>query len=136
MIAATTFSVEEALEGAHFKVEGWSGAAVQIVVRELSREPETLMAEGNVIMKEVVFAPPYETRRFGMLPAGTYVVEVTVAGTLKNLLGPHHCTLPLANRWTTPAAWEEAPMNQPPGGDYEILDYKLPEGIELLGQRI
>jgi hypothetical protein len=55
---------------------------------------------------------------------GPQRIALTVAGTPRNLLGPfHNPSKPRMRAW--PAAWAEFPKNQPPGADYDLLDYGM-----------
>ncbi|MFW5835366.1 MAG: hypothetical protein ACOCU3_00270 [bacterium] len=60
-----------------------------------------------------------------MLVTGDNKVEVIVYGSHKNLLGPHHN---VGRRGiTTPWDFKRAPDIQPPGEEYDQLDYGLME---------
>jgi hypothetical protein len=57
-------------------------------------------------------------------------VEVTVIGTLKNTLGPHHGNPPLGA--AGPSAFQNAPNSGPPAGDsYSTVPYGLAEPYVL-----
>jgi len=55
---------------------------------------------------------------------GANRIEVTVVGTLKNTLGPHHGQPPLGAAW--PASFQKAPQSgPPPGSQYDTVAYGL-----------
>jgi len=57
-------------------------------------------------------------------------IEVTVIGTLKNTLGPHHSGTLRGSAW--PASFQKAPENGPPAGkEYDTIDYGLFEPFAL-----
>jgi len=57
-------------------------------------------------------------------------VAVTVFGTLKNTLGPHHGNPPLGSAW--PGMFTKAPkVGPPPGANYHTVDYGLFEPFVL-----
>jgi hypothetical protein len=69
-------------------------------------------------------APPWACDLKSALKRGTNVVEVTVFGTLKNTLGPHHGKPALGAAW--PASFHQAPASgPPPGAEYSTVSYGL-----------
>jgi hypothetical protein len=57
-------------------------------------------------------------------------VDVTVIGTLKNTLGPHHGKPALGAAW--PAGFQKGPNSgPPPGADYSTVAYGLFEPFVL-----
>jgi hypothetical protein len=57
-------------------------------------------------------------------------IEVTVIGTLKNTLGPHHGNPPLGTAW--PGSFQKGPNPGPPAGDrYSTVAYGLAEPYVL-----
>jgi len=57
-------------------------------------------------------------------------VEVTVIGTLKNTLGPHHGNHALGSAW--PGMFQQGPKDgPPPGRDYSTVRYGLFEPFQL-----
>jgi hypothetical protein len=75
-------------------------------------------------------APPWECEVTRLLRRGENAVEVTVVGTLKNLLGPHHNNPGLGAAW--PAAFRSAPdYGPPPGERYSTVAYGLFEPFAL-----
>jgi hypothetical protein len=73
--------------------------------------------------------PPYHSDITGMLKQGANKIEVTVIGSLKNLLGPHHNN-PKPG-FVSPWIWRNV-KSYPPGKDYQMLDYGLFEDFTLL----
>ena len=66
----------------------------------------------------------------GTVQPGANRIEVTVIGTLKNTLGPHHGNPALGTAW--PAMFQKAPAaGPPPGKDYSTVGYGLFEPFEL-----
>lgn len=71
-----------------------------------------------------VTAPPWEADVTGLMRRGLNVVEVTVIGTLKNTLGPHHARPGLGSAW--PGMFQKGPEGGvPPGEDYATVAYGL-----------
>jgi hypothetical protein len=69
-------------------------------------------------------APPWECTVGQGLRTGANVVEVTVFGTLKNTLGPHHGNPPAGSAW--PGMFKQGPaVGPPPGGSYSTIAYGL-----------
>ena len=78
----------------------------------------------------VVAWQPYEVNVTPLLQAGANRIEVVVYGTLKNLLGPHH---PPINRGLTgPNSFRKAPVNTPPGAEYDQEPYGLFDEFQVL----
>jgi hypothetical protein len=62
---------------------------------------------------------------------GANTIEVTVVGTLKNTLGPHHGDPPLGTAW--PSMFQKGPSpGPPPGGQYSTVGYGLFEPFVLV----
>ncbi|MGB9626955.1 MAG: hypothetical protein ACPMAQ_19040, partial [Phycisphaerae bacterium] len=77
-----------------------------------------------------VSCPPWECDVTDRLKVGQNVIEVTVIGTLKNTLGPHHGKPALGAAW--PAAFHVGPNpGPPPGADYSVVGYGLFEPFVL-----
>ena len=74
--------------------------------------------------------PPYEAEITRLLKPGHNTVEVTVIGTLKNTLGPHHGNPQLGTAW--PAMFQKGPSpGPPPGKEYSTVGYGLMEPFVL-----
>jgi hypothetical protein len=73
---------------------------------------------------------PWECDVTDFLRPGTNTVEVTVIGTLKNTLGPHHAGKVVGTAW--PGMFHQGPATgPPPGAAYHTLDYGLFEPFVL-----
>jgi hypothetical protein len=73
---------------------------------------------------------PYQVDITGQVTAGSNEVEVRVYGSLKNILGPHH--LVRRRGIVTPWSFKYAPEQQPPGNEYDLLDYGLMGDFRIL----
>jgi hypothetical protein len=77
-----------------------------------------------------IVAPPWECDVTRLLKRGDNEIEVTVIGTLKNLLGPHHGRPPLGSAW--PGMFQSGPKDGPPPGlGYSTVSYGLFEPFVL-----
>jgi len=75
-------------------------------------------------------APPWECDATKLIRRGANSVEVTVIGTLKNTLGPHHRNPSLGAAW--PGSFHQGPASGPPPGDqYSTVAYGLFEPFVL-----
>jgi len=75
-------------------------------------------------------APPWRCDVTEQIKRGENSVEVTVIGTLKNTLGPHHGKPTLGAAW--PHAFQIGPaFGPPPGGSYSTVGYGLFEPFVL-----
>jgi hypothetical protein len=75
-------------------------------------------------------APPWERDVTKQIKRGENTVEVTVIGTLKNTLGPHHGKPALGAAW--PSAFRVGPSPGPPPGEaYSTVGYGLFEPFSL-----
>ncbi len=69
-------------------------------------------------------APPWDCDATKQIRKGANSVEVTIVGTLKNTLGPHHGKPALGAAW--PSAFQQGPQNgPPPGAQYSTVGYGL-----------
>ncbi len=66
---------------------------------------------------------PYELDISEYIHPGENEIVVTVYGSLKNTLGPHHFVT--RRGFVTPWSFNDAPGSQPPGNEYDLLDYGL-----------
>ena len=79
----------------------------------------------------IIYSAPWTLDVTGLLGSGRNEVEVTVVGTLKNTLGPHHGNPSLGTAW--PAMFQKAPNpGPPPGSGYSTVAYGLFEPFELI----
>jgi hypothetical protein len=76
-----------------------------------------------------IFASPGELRIDKYIKRGENTITVTVIGSLKNLLGPHHSK---RNGIVTPWSFKYAPEDQPSGVNYDLLDYGLMEPFRVV----
>jgi hypothetical protein len=80
-----------------------------------------------------IFRPPFELDITDSIRPGQNEVSVTVFGTLKNTLGPHHNNPPLGTAW--PGMFQKGPEgNYPPGSSYSVVGYGLFEDFKLLSR--
>jgi hypothetical protein len=69
-------------------------------------------------------APPWQCEVTSELANGANTIEVTVIGTLKNTLGPHHGNPALGTAW--PGMFQRGPESgPPPGAQYSTVGYGL-----------
>jgi len=74
---------------------------------------------------------PWECEVTDWIKPGTNKIEVTVVGTLKNTLGPHHSGLIVGKAW--PNMFEKGLESGPPSGDkYHTIGYGLYEPFVLI----
>ena len=79
-------------------------------------------------------APPWECDVTKLIKRGDNAVEVTVIGTLKNTLGPHHGKPGLGSAW--PGMFQKGPNPCPaPGEQYSTVGYGLFEPFVLRQER-
>ena len=71
----------------------------------------------------VIISQPYELDVTNLVKKGENTISVSVYGTLKNLLGPHHIGVVRGTAW--PSSFQSAPENMPAGSDYDLIDYGL-----------
>jgi len=78
-----------------------------------------------------IFSAPWTLDVTKLIRPGTNDIEVTVVGTLKNTLGPHHGNPPLGTAW--PSMFQKAPNpGPPPGASYSTVGYGLFEPFALV----
>jgi len=99
------------------RLDRWNGSAAKILV--------------NGEEAGVIGSPPYELDITAFTRAGINRIEVTVYGTLKNLLGPHHNVT--RRGIVTPWSFKYAPEKQPRGDDYDLYEYGLFSDFSVLG---
>ena len=79
----------------------------------------------------VIYSAPWTVDATPWIAAGDNTIEVTVVGTLKNTLGPHHGDPPLGTAW--PAMFQKGPSpGPPPGSQYATVGYGLFEPFALI----
>ncbi|MBN2022333.1 MAG: hypothetical protein JW809_06020 [Pirellulales bacterium] len=110
-----TFSVAKP-EGAYRVALGrWHGSVARVTV---NGQPAGYISHA-----------PWELDATKWIRAGRNTVEVTVIGTLRNTLGPHHNGRCVGSAW--PSAFWGAPKSLPPGESYSTLSYGLFEPFVL-----
>ncbi|MHC4475019.1 MAG: glycosyl hydrolase, partial [Planctomycetota bacterium] len=71
-----------------------------------------------------IYYRPWERDVTELITAGDNTIEVTVIGTLRNTLGPHHGNHELGSTW--PSMFTKAPETGPsPGSKYQTIGYGL-----------
>ncbi len=111
------FCVDSKAPRSFIRLGRWNGSVARVRV--------------NGDLAGYISAPPWELDVTAELITGVNRVEVTVFGTLKNTLGPHHNNPPLGSAW--PAMFHAAPEQGPPrGGYYQTVGYGLFEPFALL----
>jgi len=61
---------------------------------------------------------------------GAHTIALRIVATPRNLFGPfHNSTKPRMIAW--PGAWSDFPEHQPPGTEYDLLDYGLMEPFRV-----
>ncbi|MGC4234707.1 MAG: glycosyl hydrolase [Niabella sp.] len=78
----------------------------------------------------IIFSEPGNLNITKYLKKGINMIDVTVTGSLKNLLGPHHKS-PKPGQ-ATPFLWRNISF-YPPGNDYDTYDYGLFVDFEIRG---
>lgn len=107
-----TFKANEVGQNICFdlKLKSWGGSVAKVAVNDV----ETGYAYSSI--------KPFELKGFH---EGDNTVAVTVIGTLKNLLGPHHNGPVRGSAW--PGMFQKAPKQQPAGDRYDAIEYGLME---------
>ncbi len=99
-------------EGGRYRVRlgRWYGSVARVAVNG--------EAAGHLV------SAPWECDVTAKIRPGKNTIEVTVVGTLKNTLGPHHNNPPLGI--AGPGSWDAAPAEGPPAGaQYATVAYGL-----------
>lgn len=78
----------------------------------------------------IIYHKPDDLDITDLVKEGDNIVTIRIVGSLKNLLGPHHNVR--TRDFVTPWSFKSAPETQPPGEEYDLLDYGLMEDFELL----
>ena len=78
----------------------------------------------------IIQQPPYQADITDYIVTGENRMEVTVYGSPKNLLGPHHNVTRYGI--VTPWSFKNAPDIQPAGKDYDLFDYGLMDDFIIL----
>lgn len=102
----------EDLESANFvfRTGRWQGALAELLVNNQSAG--------------YLLSCNDEINLTSWLRPGRNEIRLVIYGTLKNTLGPHHLSPPPGRAW--PDSFRKAPEDgQPPGSEYNVLDYGL-----------
>jgi hypothetical protein len=111
-----TFQVDAKTDRARVRLGKWYGSVAKVTV---NGKPA-----GNI------YTAPWTLDVSSLIKKGENTVEVSVVGTLKNTLGPHHGNPGVGSAW--PGMWHQAPNpGPPPGANYHTLDYGLWEPFTL-----
>jgi hypothetical protein len=113
---AQTFEIDDAEGSWRVEVPDWLGTVAALTV---NGRPAGLFV-----------GPPYELDVSGLLRPGRNEIVVTVYGSLKNHMGPHHAGAIRGAAW--PSQFETAPERQPSGAAYDVISYGMREGFRLL----
>jgi hypothetical protein len=92
----------------------WNGTVAEVKVNGQKASP--------------IAFPPYTSDISSLIKPGINIVEVSVVGSLKNLLGPHHNN-PVKG-FVSPWIWRNV-NRYPSGKEYQMLDYGLYEDFSL-----
>ncbi|UCC22389.1 MAG: hypothetical protein JSW23_11525, partial [Planctomycetota bacterium] len=110
------FNISEATGRYHVRLPSWYGSVAKVVV--------------NGEAAGYIWHQPWELEVTEQVKAGRNSIEVTVIGTLKNTLGPHHGEPSPGTAW--PGMFRNGPRTGPPAGEqYETIGYGLFEPFEL-----
>ncbi len=78
-----------------------------------------------------ILSAPWSVDVTPWMTPGANTIEVTVVGTLRNTLGPHHGDAPLGSAW--PSMFQKGPNpGPPPGAQYSTVGYGLFEPFVLV----
>jgi hypothetical protein len=104
------FSVEKPVGRFLVTLPNWCGSVAKVAI--------------NGKPAGFIDAPPWECDATKFVKRGQNEVEVTVIGTLKNTLGPHHGNPALGAAW--PSSFHVGPSpGPPPGANYSTVAYGL-----------
>ena len=114
---AETFQVQEPAREYRVQLKRWYGSVAKVRV---NGEPAG-----------IVMSAPWTADVTKWIRPGANLVEVTVVGTLKNTLGPHHGDPAPGTAW--PAMFQKGPSpGPPPGNEYSTTGYGLFEPFVLV----
>jgi hypothetical protein len=108
------FNIEKADGRWEVDLGKWNGTMAEVSV--------------NGIQAPIIAFPPYQSDISGLMKPGLNKITVTVIGSLKNLLGPHHNN-PKAG-FVSPWVWRNI-KSYPAGKEYQMIDYGLMEDFIL-----
>ena len=111
-----THSFSDVPERVVVQLGDWKGTVAEVRVNN----------QPSIIIQQ----PPYQADVTDWLVAGDNKVAVIVYGSNKNIMGPHHN---ITRRGIVrPGDFLSAPVVQPPGKEYDLLDYGLMEDFKIL----
>jgi hypothetical protein len=113
-----TFNIEKPAARYEVGLGEWKGTVAEVSV--------------NGTPAGTIAYPPYRLDVSGLMREGNNTVTVTVIGSLKNLLGPHHNNPPTG--MAISPFWRGV-KGCPPGTEYQILPYGLMGEVGLYGNR-
>lgn len=111
-----SFSIAQPYDYYEVRLNDWKGTIAEVTVND---QPAGTIAY-----------PPYNLDISKLISKGENRITVTVTGSLKNLLGPHHNNPP--SGMAISPFWRGVPLN-PPGKDYQILEYGLMQDFRVYG---
>jgi len=100
------------------KLNKWSGTVAEVYV--------------NGTKAGIIGYDPYQLNITPYLKEGSNNIEVSIIGSLKNLLGPHYRNP--APGLASPGHWKNI-REQIPGLNYQMMDYGLMEDFSLFGEK-
>jgi hypothetical protein len=104
------FAITKPAGAYHVQLTRWHGSVAKVTV--------------NGRAAGVVVSAPWSLDVTRLVRPGANTIEVTVVGTLKNTLGPHHGTPSLGTAW--PSMFQKAPNpGPPPASDYSTVAYGM-----------
>jgi hypothetical protein len=111
-----TFTVVEPSGEFQVQLGPWKGAVAEVWVNGKNA--------GNIGWA------PYQLDVSRFIQKGENLVEVRISGSLKNTLGYHHV---VQSGWIdSPFSWNQGPVKQPSGSEYQFLDYGLFKEFSLM----
>ncbi len=108
MTYSKDFRIEKPEGSYRIDLDNWKGTVAEVRV---NGKPATVIA-----------FPPYSTDVTSLIQPGVNKVDITVTGSLRNLLGPHHKNP--APGLSSPGHWKNISV-YPAGKDYMMYDYGL-----------
>jgi hypothetical protein len=110
------FRIETVSGNYRVQLGDWKGAVAEVWVNGKHA--------GNIGWK------PYELDVTKFIQPGDNGIEVKISGSLKNTLGYHH---KVQTGWIdSPFSWNQGPVKQPAGSDYQFLDYGMSGEFKLV----
>ncbi|MGC9342424.1 MAG: glycosyl hydrolase, partial [Bacteroidales bacterium] len=110
----STFEMKKPLK-AMIHIQDWTASCITVKVNE---------------SEDILLWTPYKLDISPWLKEGENRLSITLFGSLKNLNGPHH-NKPRKGL-VTPWSFKYAPENQPPGAEYDLVEYGLFQPPALL----